>query len=173
VDEDMNEMPHDGEQVGEVVVRAPWLTQGYLKDQRNSENLWKGGYLHTGDVANIDSLRYVSITDRIKDVIKTGGEWLSSLELEDVIGLHPAVAAVAVIGMADKKWGERPLALVVAKDEAKPPTPRQLVRHLSQFIDKGLLSKQAMLLKVRIVETIDKTSVGKTDKKTLRVKYLG
>ncbi|WP_310599431.1 fatty acid--CoA ligase [Desulfobulbus sp.] len=173
LDEQMNEVPHDGEQVGEVVVRAPWLTQGYLKDQRNSENLWKGGYLHTGDVANIDARRYVSITDRIKDVIKTGGEWLSSLELEDVIGLHPAVAEVAVIGMLDKKWGERPLALVVPKKDAVLPTPRQLVGHINQFIDKGLLSKQAMLLKVRFVESIDKTSVGKTDKKTLRVKHLG
>ena len=173
VDEAMNEVPHDGAQVGELVVRAPWLTQGYLKDQRNSENLWKGGVLHTGDVATIDARRYVAITDRIKDVIKTGGEWLSSLELEDVIGLHPAVAEVAVIGMTDRKWGERPLVLVVPKDEAKPPTPRQLVSHISQFIDKGLLSKQAMLLKVRIVAAIDKTSVGKTDKKTLRLKHLG
>ncbi len=172
VDEEMNEIPKDGEQVGELVVRSPWLTQGYLKDQRNSENLWKGGYLHTGDVANINNERYVTITDRIKDVIKTGGEWLSSLELEDVIGLHPAVAEVAVIGMLDKKWGERPLALVVAKEEAVAPTPRQLVSHLNQFIEKGLLSKQAMLLKVKVVASIDKTSVGKIDKKTLRAKYL-
>ncbi|NLX18905.1 MAG: long-chain fatty acid--CoA ligase, partial [Desulfobulbus sp.] len=172
MDETMNEVVHDGEHVGEIVVRAPWLTQGYLKDKRNSENLWKGGYLHTGDVANIDRRRYVTITDRIKDVIKTGGEWLSSLELEDVLGLFPGVAEVAVIGMPDKKWGERPLALIVPKEEASPPTPRQLVRHVNQFIEKGLLSKQAMLLKVKIVETIDKTSVGKTDKKTLRIKYL-
>jgi fatty-acyl-CoA synthase len=172
VDETMNDVPQDGEQVGEVVVRAPWLTQGYLKDQRNSENLWKGGYLHTGDVAHINRERYVTITDRIKDVIKTGGEWPSSLELEDVLGLHPAVAEVAVIGMIDKKWGERPLALVVAKAETQPPTPRQLVAHINQFIDKGLLSKQAMLLKVKVVDAIDKTSVGKIDKKTLRLKYL-
>ncbi|ADW18444.1 AMP-dependent synthetase and ligase [Desulfobulbus propionicus DSM 2032] len=173
VDEQMNDIPKNGEEVGELVVRAPWLTQGYLKDQRNSENLWKGGYLHTGDVANINPENYVTITDRIKDVIKTGGEWLSSLELEDVIGLHPAVAEVAVIGMSDKKWGERPLALVVTKKDATPPTPRQLVSHINQFIEKGLLSKQAMLLKVRVVESIDKTSVGKIDKKTLRVKHLG
>lgn len=172
MDDTMNEVIHDGEHVGEIVVRAPWLTQGYLKDKRNSENLWKGGYLHTGDVANINRQRYVTITDRIKDVIKTGGEWLSSLELEDVLGLYSGIAEVAVIGMPDKKWGERPLALVVPKDEASPPTPRQLIRHINQFIEKGLLSKQAMLLKVKIVATIDKTSVGKTDKKTLRLKYL-
>ena len=172
VDEQMNDVEKDGEQVGELVARAPWLTQGYLKDQRNSENLWRGGYLHTGDVANINSANYVGITDRIKDVIKSGGEWLSSLELEDMIGFHPAVAEVAVIGMIDKKWGERPLALVVPKKDATPPTPRQLVSHISQFIEKGMLSKQAMLLKIKVVESIDKTSVGKTDKKTLRIKHL-
>ena len=172
IDEEHNDVPFDGDQVGELVVRAPWLTQGYLKDQRNSENLWKGGYLHTGDVANINEERYVTITDRIKDVIKTGGEWLSSLELEDVVGLHPAVAEVAVIGMLDNKWGERPLALVVPKEELEAPTPRQLVSHINNFIEKGLLSKQAMLLKVKIVENIDKTSVGKIDKKNLRVKHL-
>ncbi|MBV5318644.1 MAG: fatty acid--CoA ligase [Desulfobulbaceae bacterium] len=172
VDEQMNDIEKDGEQVGEIVVRAPWLTQGYLKDQRNSENLWRGGYLHTGDVANINHQNYVGITDRIKDVIKTGGEWLSSLELEDVIGLHPAIAEVAVIGMIDKKWGERPLALVVPKKDATLPTPRQLISHICQFIDKGLLSKQAMLIKIKVVDAIDKTTVGKTDKRTLRVKHL-
>jgi len=172
VDEQMNDIDQDGEQVGELVVRAPWLTQGYLKDQRNSEQLWRGSYLHTGDVANINRHKYVGITDRIKDVIKTGGEWLSSLELEDVIGLHPAIAEVAVIGMTDKKWGERPLALVVPKKDIPLPTPRQLVSHVNQFIDKGLLSKQAMLIKIKVVEAIDKTSVGKTDKKTLRIKHL-
>ncbi len=172
VDEQMRDVDRDGIQVGEVVVRTPWLTQGYLKDQRNSENLWKDGYLHTGDVANMNSENYVSITDRIKDVIKIGGEWLSSLELEDVIHIHPAVAEVAVIGMADKKWGERPLALVVPKDKSKPPTPRQLVTHINLFIGKGLLPKLAMLIKVKIVESLDKTSVGKIDKKNLRVKHL-
>lgn len=172
VDEQMNEVAHDGEQVGELVVRTPWLTQGYLKDQRNSENLWRGGYLHTGDVANIDRDNYVTITDRIKDVIKTGGEWLSSLELEDAISLYPGVAEVAVIGRQDSKWGERPLALVVPKEGVEAPTPRQIIRHLSHFIEKGLLSKQAMLLKMQLVDAIDKTSVGKIDKKNLRLKYL-
>ncbi|MCK5914275.1 MAG: AMP-binding protein, partial [Desulfuromusa sp.] len=85
VDEQMEDVPADGESVGEIVVRAPWLTQGYLKDQRNSETLWRGGYLHTGDVANINKNNYVKITDRIKDVIKIGGEWVSSLEVEDLL----------------------------------------------------------------------------------------
>lgn len=99
-------------------------------------------------------------------------ELVLNLALSYIIGLHPAVAEVAVIGMADKKWGERPLALVVPKVEGGAPTPRQLVSHINQFIEKGLLSKQAMLLKLKVVTVIDKTSVGKIDKKTLRVKYL-
>ena len=107
VDEEMNEIPPDGQSVGEIVVRTPWLTQGYLKDQRNSEALWRGGYLHTGDVAYKDKGNYVKITDRIKDVIKIGGEWISSLEIEDLLCAHPAVAEAAVIGLKDEKWGEK------------------------------------------------------------------
>lgn len=168
VDEQMQDVAADGTEVGEIVVRAPYLTQAYLKDKRNSEVLWEGGYLHTGDVANIDSSRYVNITDRIKDVIKVGGEWISSLELEDSIALHPAVKEVAVIGKPDDKWGERPHALVIAQGEV---SAKEVVKHVQGFIDKGLLSKQALLLKVAFVEQIEKTSVGKIDKKLLREKY--
>ncbi len=169
VDTDMHDVGGDGRSVGEVVVRSPWLTQAYLKDKRNSELLWQGGYLHTGDVASIDDRAYVSITDRIKDVIKIGGEWISSLELEDVISQHPSVAEVAVVGKADEKWGERPLALVVAKEKVGA---KELVRHVQGFTDTGILNKQALLLKVELVDSIDKTSVGKIDKKLLREKYL-
>ncbi len=168
VDEKMQDIVSDGKEVGEIVVRAPWLTQAYLKDKRNSEVLWEGGYLHTGDVANIDSRRYVSITDRIKDVIKIGGEWLSSLELEDVVSAHSAVQEVAVIGKPDDKWGERPLALVIAKEEV---SEKELIKHVQGFIEKGLVTKQALLLKVVFVEQIDKTSVGKINKKLLREKH--
>ncbi|MDG4583414.1 MAG: fatty acid--CoA ligase, partial [Candidatus Competibacter sp.] len=115
VDEDMNDLPHDGKTAGEVVARSPWLTQGYLKDPQSSEQLWRGGYLHTGDIGAIDEEGYLKITDRLKDVIKTGGEWISSLELEDLILKHPAVAEAAVIGVPDPTWGERPLALVVPR----------------------------------------------------------
>jgi fatty-acyl-CoA synthase len=105
VDEEMEDIPADGESVGEIVVRSPWLTQGYLKDQRNSENLWRGGYLHTGDVASKDKNNYIKITDRIKDVIKIGGEWVSSLEVEDLLATYQGVGEVAVIGLSDQKWG--------------------------------------------------------------------
>lgn len=169
VDNDMNDMESNGKAVGELVVRAPWLSQAYLKDKRNSEVLWEGGYLHTGDVANRDARGYISITDRIKDVIKIGGEWVSSLELEDVISVHESVSEVAVIGSPDDKWGERPLALVVAKDEV---TDKELIKHIQGFIEKGLLTKQALLVRVKFVDEIDKTSVGKMNKKLLREKHL-
>lgn len=171
VDQAMQDVDRDGTSVGEIVVRAPWLTQGYLKDKRNSEDLWRQGYLHTGDVANIDANNYVNITDRMKDVIKVGGEWLSSLELEDVLNHHPAVAEVAVIGYPDEKWGERPMALIVVQEDADQPEARELVTHVKGFIEKGVLSKQAMLLTVLYVESIDKTSVGKINKKALRERY--
>ena len=170
VDEQMADIPPDGESVGEIVVRAPWLTQGYLKDQRNSEALWRGGYLHTGDVANRDAQNYVKITDRIKDAIKIGGEWISSLELEDLLCAHPAVGEAAVIGRRDEKWGERPLALVVKK-AGIDIKEKALLQHIRGFVDKGIISKQVVLLKVQFVESIDKTSVGKVNKKALREKY--
>ncbi len=172
VDSEMQEVESDGEQVGEIVVRAPWLTQGYLKDKENSENLWLNGYLHTGDVAAMDQHNYVNITDRMKDVIKMGGEWLSSLELEDVVNLHPAVAEVAVIGMADQKWGERPLALIVLKEGEKQLKEEEMANHVRGFIDKGVLVRFASQLNIRIVDAIEKTSVGKINKKLLREKHL-
>ncbi len=172
VDEQMEAVSADGESVGEIVVRAPWLTQGYLKDQRNSETLWRGGYLHTGDVASIDKNNYVKITDRIKDVIKIGGEWISSLEVEDLLATYPGVGEVAVIGLPDEKWGEKPLALIVKKPESEI-SEKELVQHIRGFVDKGIISKQIILLKVKFVEVIDKTSVGKINKRLLREKHRG
>ena len=171
VDSTRQEQPCDGKSTGEIVVRAPWLTQGYLKDHKASERLWEGGYLHTGDVAVRDELGYVKITDRTKDVLKVSGEWVSSLELEDIIAHHPGVAEVAVIGQPDEKWGERPLALVVAKPD-NPVTEKELTHLVREYADKGVVTKQVVLLKVRLVEAIDKTSVGKVNKVALREKYL-
>ncbi len=170
VDEEMNDCPHDGKTPGEVVVRAPWLTQGYLKDPRNSEALWRGGYLHTGDIGVIDAEGYLKITDRLKDVIKTGGEWISSLELEDLILKHPAVAEAAVIGIPDPKWGERPLALVVRRpnQEMDETTIRDW---LKDFADKGIISKWGIPDRVLFIEAIPKTSVGKLNKKAMREQY--
>jgi len=170
VDEEMKEIPVDGVSTGEIVLRAPWLTQGYLKDHHNSEQLWRGGFLHTGDVANVDAAGYFKITDRAKDVIKIAGEWVSSLELEDLLAQHESVKEVAVIGMPDDKWGERPLALVVARDVE--PSEKELMAFVKGYVDAGRLTRHALMLKILVVAEIDKTSVGKIDKKTLRQKHL-
>ena len=95
------------------MLRSPWLTQGYVDNPEASEALWAGGYLHTGDIAVITPDGYIRITDQMKDVIKSGGEWVSSEQIEDLIEQYPGVKEAAVIGIPDKKWGERPLALVV------------------------------------------------------------
>lgn len=108
----------------------------------------------------------------MKDIIKIAGEWLSSLELEDIINLHPAVSEVAVIGKSDEKWGERPMALIVVKKDTEQPENNEIVNHVRSFIDKGLMNKLALLVNVCYVESIDKTSVGKINKKLLREKHL-
>ena len=172
VDEDMNDLPHDGTTSGEVVVRSPWLTQGYLKDPQTSEQLWRGGYLHTGDIGTIDQEGYLKITDRLKDVIKTGGEWISSLELEDLILKHPAVTETAVVGIPDPKWGERPLALVVLKPDRTGQVDEATIRDwLKDFADKGIISKWGIPDRVLFVDSIPKTSVGKLNKKEMRQQY--
>lgn len=171
VDENMQNVPADGKSTGEIVVRAPWLTQGYFKDAKSSETLWRGGYLHTGDVAYMDERGYLKITDRAKDVIKIGGEWVSSLELEDIVNQHPAVSEVAVIGMPDEKWGEKPLALIVLK-AGHTANERDIQHHMKDFVHKGLMNRNCLLIHAKFVDAIDKTSVGKINKKLLREKYL-
>ena len=167
VDADGNDVPHDGEALGEIVVRAPWLTQGYLKEAEKGAELWEGGWLHTGDMASIDVHGVVEIKDRIKDVIKTGGEWISSLELESLISAHVAVASVAVVGIPDAQWGERPLALVVC--ELGASLDQQAIEvHLQQFVDSGHINKWAIPRQIRFVADIPKTSVGKINKKLIR-----
>lgn len=160
----------DDKESGEVVVRSPWLTQGYVKDPERGAALWKGGYLHTGDVATIDARRSLKISDRIKDVIKSGGEWISSINLENLIGQHPGVAEVAVVGLPHAKWGERPYALVVLHTEARVE-PCDLKDHIRPFIEQGQLSKWAMPEEFVFVATIPKTSVGKIDKKKIRAEW--
>lgn len=167
VDPDMVDVAHDGIATGEVVARAPWLTQGYLHDPEASASLWAGGYLHTGDIGNIDEGGYLRVTDRIKDVIKTGGEWISSLALEDIIALHPAVSEVAVIGIADTKWGERPLPLVV-RQAGSEVTEAEIIELVAARSRSGDVSRFAIPERVRFVDSIERTSVGKINKKKLR-----
>lgn len=172
VDAAMHDLPHDGEATGEIVLRAPWVTMGYLKDEPSSERLWAGGYLHTGDIGFIDELGYLQVSDRIKDVIKTGGEWISSLDLEDLIGQHPSVSEVAVIGVPDEKWGERPLALVVLKKGA-PDDDEALREFVLDRARQGAISKYAVPDRVLFVDELARTSVGKLDKRALRARYGG
>ena len=170
VDGTGRDVPPDDKTPGEIVVRSPYLTEGYLKDRAHSEKLWEGGWMHTGDVACVDEIGSIRITDRIKDVIKVGGEWLSSLEIEDIIAKHDGIAEVAVIGMPDLKWGEVPLAIVAAEENAEF-SDRDLVQLIKGSVDSGILPREAITLKIRRTRIIDKTSVGKIDKLALRKKY--
>jgi fatty-acyl-CoA synthase len=128
--------------------------------------------MHTQDIAAWDARRSVRITDRAKDIVKVGGEWLSSLEIEDLLVIYPAVAEAAVIGKADEKWSEVPLALVVLKGGATV-SEKELCAHLKSFIDAGVLPREALLTEIRFVDSIDRTSVGKVNKVVLREKHLG
>ena len=169
VDQDMQDVAHDGKATGEVVVRAPWLTQGYLKSPAAAEELWAGGYLHTSDIGNIDARGYVKITDRIKDVIKVAGEWTSSLQIEDIIAKHEAVQEVAVIGVPDPKWGERPLALVLLKPEHAGEVSEHVIRnYAAHAIEAAGISRYGILLQVSFVKRLLKTSVGKMNKRDMR-----
>jgi len=172
IDANGNPMPHDGKSTGEVVVRSPWLTQGYLKDKERSEELWANGWLHTGDIGYIDEEGYLQITDRLKDVIKTGGEWISSLELEDIISRHPGVSEVAVIGVPDEKWGERPMALVVPKPDQKDTTTDESIRNfVAKFAEDGTIPKFGVPDRIVITDALPKTSVGKLNKKEMRQQF--
>ena len=172
VNEEGKEMPHDGKSAGEVVVRAPWLTQGYLHDEEASEVLWRGGYLHTGDIGTKDGNGVINITDRLKDVIKCSGEWLSSLELENLILEHPAVSEVAVISLPDAKWGERAYAMVVLK-EGMNAGMDELRLPINRRVDEGRLSRYARLVQFGFVAALPRTSVGKLDKKRMRKEAAG
>jgi fatty-acyl-CoA synthase len=171
VNANMDDVAHDGKANGEIVVRAPWLTQGYLNNPEASGQLWDGGYLHTQDIASIGANGSLLITDRMKDVIKSGGEWISSLEVESLISMHPGVAEVAVIGVSDEKWGERPVALVVVRADAVI-TEDEIKRHVLTFSASGRISKYAVPQIVRFVEGLEKTSVGKVNKKWLRAQFV-
>ncbi|CAB0151319.1 Long-chain-fatty-acid--CoA ligase [Pseudidiomarina piscicola] len=160
-------LPHDGEAMGEVVVRTPWLTQGYLHEPEKSEELWANGWMHTGDVGSIDSGYTLQIKDRIKDVIKTGGEWVSSLDIENLISQHSDIELAAVIGLPDDEWGERPHAVVTVREGATVDHDA-VVQFMQNFIDDGVIEKWAVPDTIKVVDEIPRTSVGKIDKKLIR-----
>jgi fatty-acyl-CoA synthase len=174
-DGDGNFQPNDGKTTGEIVVRAPWFTKGYHKDPEKTEDLWRGGWLHTGDVGYMDQDGYIQITDRLKDVIKTGGEWVSSLDLENAVSMHNAIQEAAAIGVPDSKWGERPMLLVVLKPEFRNDgiTSEVLKSHMKSCAEQGAIPRYAIPDQYIIADDIPKTSVGKVDKKRLRALYTG
>jgi fatty-acyl-CoA synthase len=155
------EVPWDGESTGEIEVRGPWIASGYFRDDLSDEK-FDSGWLRTGDIAAVDETGFVQITDRSKDVIKSGGEWISSVELENELMSHPDVIEAAVIAKPDERWAERPLCCVVLR-EADAASAEDLVEHL-----RGRVAKWWLPDEFAFVEEIPKTSVGKFDKKVLR-----
>ncbi len=164
VDEDGNELPQDGEAFGELLIRGPWVAGEYYKDARTAES-FVDGWLRTGDVCKITPDGYVRITDRSKDVIKSGGEWISSLDLENTLMGHPDVAEATVVGVKHAKWGERPVAFVVAAPGAVPD-PDELIEFLKDKVADWWLPDRIIM-----IDEIPKTGTGKFDKKVVRSKY--
>jgi fatty-acyl-CoA synthase len=158
-------LPWDGESSGELQVRGPWVVAGYYNDPRSAESFTDDGWLKTGDVATIDRHGYIRLVDRTKDVIKSGGEWVSSVELENEIMAHPKVAEAAVIGVAHPKWSERPLACVVCKP-GEAASREEIIAFLEPRVAKWWLPDDVVL-----VDEIPKTSVGKFSKKDLRDRF--
>jgi fatty-acyl-CoA synthase len=155
-------VPHDGESVGELEVRGPWVTGSYHHD--DDPGKFRDGWLRTGDVGSITPEGFLNLTDREKDVIKSGGEWISSVELENHLMAHPAIAEATVVGVPDERWSERPLAAVVWRGEPVPFA--ELCGFLAQRIAKWQLPERWTA-----IEAVPKTSVGKFDKKEVRRRY--
>ena len=170
---DMHDVPNDGVTTGEIVVRAPWLTKGYMGNLKASNDLWSNGYLHTGDVGYIRENGSLQVTDRLKDVIKTGGEWISSLMLENIASSCSGIEEVAAIGIPNEKWGERVVLVVKLLNNAVPDLIRQdLLRKFREHVELGEISKWAIPDNIFYVEQLPKTSVGKLDKKVMRKNVL-
>jgi fatty-acyl-CoA synthase len=161
VDEDGGELPWDGSAVGEIEVRGPWITALYSQDPAPEK--FDDGWLRTGDVGTVTANGYMQITDRAKDVIKSGGEWISSVELENALMAHPAVIEAAVIGIPDPRWDERPLACVVTTDDTDAAV-------LQEFL-AGHVAKWQVPENWAFIDEVPKTSVGKFDKKALRTHF--
>ncbi len=164
VDDHGDELPHDGEAFGELLIQGPWIAAEYLRDPRSPETM-VDGWLRTGDVCKITPEGYVRITDRSKDVIKSGGEWISSIDVENLIMGHPDVAEAAVVGVPHPKWQERPVALVVTR-AGKRITGPELASHLEGKIARWWIPDEYLF-----VDDVPKTSTGKFDKKVIRDEY--
>lgn len=164
------DLPYDGKSVGELWIRGPWVIRSYYNDPRTSQSVTQDGWWRSGDLGIVDELGYIKLVDRIKDVIKSGGEWISSVDLENFLMTHPAVAEASVIGIPHPKWGERPLAFVVLKPEYKDKDKNTLKEELKNHLLKRF-SKWQLPDDIIFIEEIPKTSVGKFKKEELRKQY--
>lgn len=174
VDAEGKPVPRDFKTMGEVLIKSPGLTEGYWKDPKRTDESWtEDGWFRTGDVGVWSEEGYVLIVDRAKDVIKSGGEWISSLRLEDAISKHPAVAEVAVIAVKSRKWSERPMAVVVLKDEYKGKVTEEDLREflVKEFVEKGRMPKWWVPDKFVFIDALPRTSVGKINKRALRDRF--
>jgi fatty-acyl-CoA synthase len=167
-DGDGNEVPWDGQTMGELVARGPWVASAYYHDaEQSSGSFTADGWFRTGDVVTIQPNGYMEIADRTKDLIKSGGEWISSVALENALMAHPSVQEAAVIAIADERWSERPLACVVARPDARGSlTEAELNEYLAQHFAKWWLPERYLFL-----DELPKTSVGKFDKKAMRQQH--
>jgi fatty-acyl-CoA synthase len=164
------ELPWDGKSIGELYVRGPWVIKEYYNDPRTKEAITPDLYWKTGDVGYIDELGYFKIVDRAKDLIKSGGEWISSVDMENYLMAHPYVLEATVVGIPHPRWEERPLALVILKKEYKDKPTQEIERELKEHLSKRF-AKWQLPDKILFVEEIPKTSVGKFDKKVIREQY--
>jgi fatty-acyl-CoA synthase len=165
IDEQGRPVPSDGKSMGEVLLRGPWIADEYLDDPRSADTFIDGWY-HSGDVATLDPEGYLQLVDRTKDLVKSGGEWISSVELENALMGHPAVAEAAVIAVPDAKWGERPVAVVVRKSGAEVGAD-ELIASIAEQFPKWWLPER-----VEFIDEIPKTATGKFSKRTLRERFV-
>jgi fatty-acyl-CoA synthase len=164
LDGEGNEVPHEGQTMGELMVRGPWVTGSYYNDPSGAGSFTSDGWFRTGDVVTVDAEGYIEIADRTKDLIRSGGEWISSVALENALMAHPKVLEAAVIAVADERWAERPLACVVPRPEARGQLQdAELNDYLAQHFARWWLPERYLYL-----DELPKTSVGKFDKKALR-----
>ncbi|MBV8234197.1 MAG: AMP-binding protein, partial [Acidimicrobiia bacterium] len=161
------EAPWDGKTSGELQARGPWIASGYYNDRRSRESFTPDGWLRTGDVAVIDPEGYIRLVDRTKDLVKSGGEWISSVELENELMAHPKIAEAAVIGVAHERWVERPLACVVLA-QGEELTKDEIIEFLTPRVAKWWLPDDVVF-----IDEVPKTSVGKFSKKDLRERFAG
>ncbi len=160
---DNHDVKKDDTEIGEIIVRAPWLTEGYIKDPEKTKKLWRDGWLHTGDLATMDKYNYIKIVDRENDAIKSGGEFIPSMVLEDLLSTVDGVEEVAVVARKDEKWGERPVAFIKGKAREE-----DIRKKMDEYVDTGRIAKFWLPDEYKHVNEFEKTGTGKIDKKVLK-----